>query len=111
MATNLLDGYDVEMYLWANSIKFRAINQTTGESYELASIYASLPNSGSNQKLAGSVEANSIWIRTPTYAKGITGVYGDVRADFDSVDTIVFNGKTISWTYSNELGKYVLTGA
>lgn len=111
MATNLLDGYDVEMYLWANSIKFRAINQTTGESYELASIYASLPNSGSNQKLAGSVEANSIWIRTPTYAKGITGVYGDVRADFDGVDTIVFNGKTISWTYSNELGKYVLTGA
>lgn len=111
MATNLLDGYDVEMYLWANSIKFRAINQTTGESYELASIYASLPNSGSNQKLAGSVESNSIWIRTSTYAKGITGVYGDVRADFDSVDTIVFNGKTISWTYSNELGKYVLTGA
>ena len=111
MPTNLLDGYDVEMYLWANSIRFRAINQTTGESYELASIYASLPNSGSSQKLAGSVEANSIWIRTSTYAKGITGVYGDVRADFDSVDTIVFNNKTVSWTYSNELGKYVLTGA
>lgn len=106
--SSLDPNYDVEISMWSNGMLINTINRSSGQTKLIAQLSLALVSGN----LVGALDISQFTVRktdgTGVVVAGLS-TNGSVQLGADSIVVPRINSYDVTWTYSNELGKYVLT--
>lgn len=106
--SSLDPNYDVEISMWSNGMLINTINRASGQTKLIAQLSLALVSGN----LVGALDISQFTVRktdgTGVVVAGLS-TNGSVQLGADSIVVPRINSYDVTWTYSNELGKYVLT--
>lgn len=106
--SSLDPNYDVEISMWSNGMLITTINRSSGQTKLIAQLSLALVSGN----LVGALDISQFTVRktdgTGVVVAGLS-TNGSVQLGADSIVVPRINSYDVTWTYSNELGKYVLT--